>query len=386
MSQETLSKNIRYYRKARGMTQQQLAEALYIAPQTVSKWESGISEPDIEKLCAMADLFAISLDTLARCAPNSAGRAYIAIDGGGTKTAFVLFRESGEIIDQITLGGSNPNAYGIEVTKDILACGIEKLLSGTASQTVGIFAGIAGAGVGNNRAELNAFLKTRFPYVKSCVEGDFYNVINCVDDSDRYIAVICGTGSVVYANDGNKLNRLGGWGYLFDEAGSGFDIGRDLFRHCLACEDEGRLDDGLYLALRDALGGGIFANISTVYAKGKDYIASFAPLVFDFYDKGDIVAVEIVERTAQRLSYLIDQACERYDCGDLAIIAGGLTSRRDILEPLIKKHLRHSIRLVFPKLPPIFGAAVRCMKLCGGDFDAESFEKNFVKELSKPNG
>ena len=53
---KTLATNIRLNRKNKGMTQRVLAEALFVSPQTVSKWELGASEPDAEKLCLMADL------------------------------------------------------------------------------------------------------------------------------------------------------------------------------------------------------------------------------------------------------------------------------------------------------------------------------------------
>ena len=54
-------------------------------------WENGFSEPDSEKLCAMADLFGISLDTLVRARGKNEEIAYVAVDGGGTKTDFLLF-------------------------------------------------------------------------------------------------------------------------------------------------------------------------------------------------------------------------------------------------------------------------------------------------------
>lgn len=371
MSKETLSNNIRFYRKAQGMTQIELAEKLFIVPQTVSKWESGISEPDSKRLCLLADLFGISLERLVRISAAPSKKAYIAVDGGGTKTEFLLFCGDGEVLERFTLGGSNPNAYGLSVAKNILAEGIERLLSNSDVSVVGIFAGISGAGAGKNREELGEFLKKRFPYVKSRVEGDFFNVISSDTDREKYIAVICGTGSVVYACSGEDRRRLGGWGYLFDEAGSGFDIGRELFRHCLACEDEGRSHDELYVALSKALGGGIFANISDVYAKGKDYVASFAPLVFEYYERGNMQAQAIVEKTADRLAYLINMAYEKYDCGEHAIIAGGLTARRDILKPLLEARVRKEINLIFSERPPIFGAAARCIKLFGEDVDTK---------------
>ena len=152
MKSDILSKNIRIYRKKSGLTQAALAEALYITPQTVSKWESGICEPDAEKLCALADAFAISLDSLMRSAEPDEKKALVAIDGGGTKTYFLLFTEEGEVLDRLILGGSNPNACGIDQTKSILAEGIDRFCR--RAEIKGIFAGISGASAGNNRREI----------------------------------------------------------------------------------------------------------------------------------------------------------------------------------------------------------------------------------------
>ena len=49
---EVLASNITAFRKAKGISQQALAAALSISPQSVSKWECGASVPDIENLCA----------------------------------------------------------------------------------------------------------------------------------------------------------------------------------------------------------------------------------------------------------------------------------------------------------------------------------------------
>ena len=360
---EALAKNIRINRKNKNMTQIDLAERLFVSPQTISKWETGASEPDCERLCLLADIFAISLDSLLRDGRDEGERAFIAIDGGGTKTDFLLFNESGEVLDRITLGGTNPNSYTLEGAKATLFEGIDRLIR-SGARVEGLFAGISGASAGNNRESLTAYLAERYPYFKSVVEGDIHNVINSVSGAERCVAVICGTGSVVYGYDGNTLHRFGGWGYLFDSAGSGFDIGRELFRHALALEDMGQSDE-ISEALSMKLGGGIFQNISAVYAGGKDHIASFAPIAFELYDKGSLAATRIVEACAERLGELINAARSEGDCGDLVIISGGLSDRRDILEPLILKHIDENSRIVFPTARPIFGAAVKCLRLFG---------------------
>jgi transcriptional regulator with XRE-family HTH domain len=53
-------------RKRKGLTQDQLAEAMGVSPQAVSKWENDISCPDITLLPQLADYFGISVDDLLR--------------------------------------------------------------------------------------------------------------------------------------------------------------------------------------------------------------------------------------------------------------------------------------------------------------------------------
>lgn len=53
-------------RRSRGMSQEQLAEQIGVSRQTISKWESGLSAPDLPKLIALADCFEVTLDLLVR--------------------------------------------------------------------------------------------------------------------------------------------------------------------------------------------------------------------------------------------------------------------------------------------------------------------------------
>lgn len=59
-----LAENIRQLRKARGMMQEQLAEALGVSVGAVSKWERGAAVPDLAYILELADLFGVSLDAL----------------------------------------------------------------------------------------------------------------------------------------------------------------------------------------------------------------------------------------------------------------------------------------------------------------------------------
>ncbi|MGY3779650.1 helix-turn-helix domain-containing protein [Isobaculum melis] len=57
---------LKIQRKKAGLTQEQLANQLFITRQSVSKWETGLTYPDIENLFVLSDLYDISLDELLR--------------------------------------------------------------------------------------------------------------------------------------------------------------------------------------------------------------------------------------------------------------------------------------------------------------------------------
>ena len=63
-SRMNFAENLRTLREKHGITQEQLAERMEVSRQTVSKWESGGSFPEMEKMMQLADLFSCTLDAL----------------------------------------------------------------------------------------------------------------------------------------------------------------------------------------------------------------------------------------------------------------------------------------------------------------------------------
>ncbi len=61
---QSLGERIAALRKARGMTQEQLAESCSVTAQAVSKWENGLTAPDISLLPRLAELFSVTTDEL----------------------------------------------------------------------------------------------------------------------------------------------------------------------------------------------------------------------------------------------------------------------------------------------------------------------------------
>lgn len=65
-----LSENIRRFRKARGLRQEELAERVHVVRQTVSKWENGLSVPDAEQLRDLAAVLGVSVSALLDLTPE----------------------------------------------------------------------------------------------------------------------------------------------------------------------------------------------------------------------------------------------------------------------------------------------------------------------------
>ena len=70
-----LTENLRAFRRAAGMTQEEVAEAAGVSPQSVSKWERGETYPDVTLLPTLAILFGTSIDALVGMERINADRA-----------------------------------------------------------------------------------------------------------------------------------------------------------------------------------------------------------------------------------------------------------------------------------------------------------------------
>lgn len=63
---------IKEFRQARGMTQQDLADAVHVTKGAVCMWERGSRVPEVPTLLALADVFGVSLDNLVGRTPPEA--------------------------------------------------------------------------------------------------------------------------------------------------------------------------------------------------------------------------------------------------------------------------------------------------------------------------
>ena len=109
-----LSEKIMSLRKRNGWSQEELAQQLGVSRQSVSKWESMASMPDIQKIMAMSELFGVSTDYLLKdeleelpATAITADYAVSSVQGGSSDPAADSITDS--TADGGSTGGSTSN-------------------------------------------------------------------------------------------------------------------------------------------------------------------------------------------------------------------------------------------------------------------------------------
>jgi len=156
-------------------------------------------------------------------------RCVLGFDGGGTKTECVLMDEVGEVRARTRTGPSNPTRIGLEVALVSLLDAASSALAKAclaASDVAVICGGVAGAGQANLGTQLMGQLQPHFPNAQISIYNDL-SLTLAVAGEPPNIVIIAGTGSAVIGRDvSGKLARAGGFGPVFGDLGSAYDIGR----------------------------------------------------------------------------------------------------------------------------------------------------------------
>ena len=123
------------------------------------------------------------------------------------------------------------------------------------------------------------------------------------------IVVIAGTGSIAFGrNASGRTARAGGWGYIFGDEGSGFDITRQALRAALRFEEGWGPATSLHEALLyDANASDANEALHNFYTIDfpRDRIAAMSKLVDKAAIAGDPVAAQILDAAAQQLTALV---------------------------------------------------------------------------------
>lgn len=380
---------IKKYRKAKGLTQNDVAQALFVTPQSVSKWERGEVLPSMEKLCDLSKLLSVSLDVLLDHCPLDA-RCFIGVDGGGTKTEFALMDESGRCLNTIVLEGCNPNLCGVEKTVELLCRGID-FLCPRDMNVLGIFVGAAGLATADYAEQVRNALSKVYPHRKIGCATDITNVIACSRSPDACIAAISGTGSVVYSKYQGELCRFGGTGYLFEGGGSGYDIGREAISHALRVGDGLEKPSRLSSLVTEKLGGPAWSSIQDFYKREPAYIASFASVVFQGAEENDAVSEGILHRNAEHMIRLIRRAKKCHPEVKNVIMAGSIFQKNEMFYRFVSEGIEGELAVELAKYPPVWGACLQCVAMCkikgkpNSELFSESMESIVCKKGERKN-
>lgn len=342
-SSKNFAVNLRNRRRCRKLTQKQLADRIGYSEKSISKWESGAAIAPSVVLPDLAGVLGVSIDELFDSAMEPV--YYLGIDGGGTKTEFALADKSGRLLSSTVIAGCNPVDIGLDATFDILRTGIAAVCRDILPEKISVFAGIAGGMTGDNRQRIHDFL-AQYRFAAADNGSDAQNAVAaCLGKADG-IVVIIGTGDVTFAQRDGQLQRMGGFGYLFDEGGSGYAIGRDAILAALKAEEgTGGPTQIVELFKKRLASEKIFDSLSLFYKGGKRKIASYAPLVFEAANAGDATALRILNDNFSAVAAYIRKAAERFPHHQRVkvVLAGGITNQSGTVLPLLDSLMENNL-------------------------------------------
>ena len=248
------------------------------------------------------------------------------VDGGGSKTSCLIANEKGEILGFGIAGPSNITTVGIDVCVKNILKAFREASKGTINRVD--FMCIALAGVGSSRRQRvvwNALSKLNIAE-KMDIVPDIYAILYATTFRDEGIAVIAGTGSIVIGIAGSTTYRVGGWGYLVDDEGSAFHIGREAIRLALKMYD-GRLGrTNLMNRVLEHFNVNDMEELVDLIALRKvgiKEIASLAPKIIDLA-KHDVVARIIIKRACSELVESVVTIFNKISKNVPIVLGGGL--------------------------------------------------------------
>ena len=292
-------------------------------------------------------------------------------DGGGTKTEICILHKNGETASQ-SFGPLNANGASRETVEKTVRDSIEYMrfqqegLEGCSMLVIGM------AGASNRDAAQMVTQAVR--------DAGYAGSLRLVGDQEIALAgaiqghgavLIAGTGAICYGRDpaGNSF-RVGGWGYLIDDGGSGYAIGRDILMAAARAEDGRGKDTCLKQSALEALGAeDIRGMITWLYAPGtgKKEIASLAPLLLPALEAGDEAAWEIADQAAGDLAELAITGWRKtgMEDGEIAM-TGSILNRYAPIRSLAEERIRAAlpkVSIISPRFYPARGAAMMAQEL-----------------------
>lgn len=292
----------------------------------------------------------------------------IGIDGGGTKTQGILSDLSGDVKITARAGPCNHLSEGIEAARQSLSRVINELLdqAGLQPQEVAACcAGLAGVSRENDENVMRGVLERLLSTATIRVEIDAMVALAGALECRPGVILISGTGSIAFGvNSQGQRVRAGGWGHIFGDEGSGFDIAR---RGLIAAlhEYDGRgpktlirqkICDQMMLGSTEEIISMLYTNPLSPHK-----IARLYPVVVEAADEGDDVALSLIRGAAQALADAAEAVIVKLEMPDSRVelaTAGGVFRGRFLRQSFreILSARRPEVLFVKAAHPPEVGA------------------------------
>ncbi len=307
------------------------------------------------------------------------GRYVVGLDGGGTKTEVVVCDLNGKIVSQFKSGAINVNGESVKNVENNLSSIFKKITEAAGPSDEFICTCVGAAGISNSAARetLKKSIVNSGYSGKLIISGDHETALYGALGKADGIIIIAGTGSICYGKNKQKEeHRTGGFGYLIDDEGSGYAIGRDILSAIVRAFD-GRSQ---CTALADMVFSQLKVNsieelIGYIYNKetNKRDIAKLAPNLTNACALGDKTALEIADKCSNELLKLVKPIVDKLDLQDTEIALSGSILINDdyIRNNFLKKLLAvyPGIKWSYPKAGAAYGAALMALEFGGINMD-----------------
>lgn len=296
----------------------------------------------------------------------------IGIDGGGTKTIGVVADENGNVYMQAITSGSNPNTLSKEAFEKVMSELIVELKiqrPDIFNNITVCFAGMAGVGESGRDVEVANLLKKYLPAnTQVIVNNDAMNALYSGTLGAPGIVQIAGTGSITFGmNEGNEVARSGGWGYLFDDEGSGFYMGNEALRAVFRAFDGRGINTVLTNRVRQHFNVDYIPDIiGEVYGHEhpRSAIAPLSRYVVEAASANDEVAKNIMKNACEGMICSI-QTCHRQLFEEhhptIIVLSGGVFTNSQLFIDLFRELTCESLpNVVFrqTQMLPVGGAII----------------------------
>lgn len=292
----------------------------------------------------------------------------LSMDGGGTKTAWLLTTEDGETASAYNSAGTSHLQYGVHGVLEMIRDGIDRLTEEAGCEKSDIIAAAFGVPCYGEYPEADAvisdglkeYLKDTVVSVHNDVELGFAGSL-CLEDG---IHVVAGTGAIAVGRNGERTARSNGWHPSFSDEGSGYWLGMQtlsLFAKQADCRVE---RSALYSIVREELGisddGEIIGYYDSIASGDRKKIAALQMLLNKAADEGDESALRLYEAATRELylSVLGVYRALSFSADEKVSVSysGGLFAEDGhVLRPFASLVTQLEAKLKCPSLSPVQG-------------------------------